>query len=129
MKGVFYKRLYYFFASLCRLIGFLATLIGYVIVKIVVRPSIAWLNGLLLYLTIAGLVSGILLLLMCGMTVRNYKYNKFRQIVVLVITTITGGLLGTIFSGIALGTRLTDEDMENESMMRKLGDKNDKEEK
>ena len=129
MKGVFYKRLYYFFASLCRLIGFLATLIGYIVVKIVVKPSIAWLNGLLLYLSIAGLVSGILLLLMCGMTVRNYKHNKFRQIVILIITIITGGLFGTIFSSFALGTRLTDEDMENESMMRKLGDKNDKEEK
>ena len=123
MTGAFYKRLYYFFASLCRLIGFLATLIAYIIVKIVVKPGIVWLNVLLLYLSIAGLISGLLLLLMCGMSVRNYKYNKFRQVVVLIITILTGGVLGIVFSCIALGTKITDEDMENESITKTIGDK------
>lgn len=106
-----------------RLICFLGTLIAFVVVKIVVSPPIEWLNILLLLLSIGGLISGVLNILICGMTATGYRENKIIQIVCLIFTIVSGGLLGTIFTSIAFATKIDDEEIENEHLVKIKGSK------
>jgi len=118
LKGATGRRLYYFMSSFFRLIGFLALLIAFIVVKITVKPAIEWLTVLLLMLSLGGLMSGILNLAMCGMPATGYKTSKKIQIFCLIITIITGGILGTIFTALALGQKITDEEVENENIIK-----------
>ena len=118
LTGATGKRFYYFMSSFCRLIGFLALLIAFIIVKITVKPAIEWLNVLLISLSLGGLMSGILNLAMCGIPATGYKSSKKMQIVCLVVTIITGGILGTVFTSLALGQKVSDEEVENENIIK-----------
>lgn len=118
LKGAIGKRFYYFMSSFFRLIGFLALLIAFIIVKCTVTPAIEWLNFLLLSLSLGGLLSGIFNLAMCGMPATGYKTSKGVQIFCLIITIITGGILGTLFTAIALGQKITDEEVANENIIK-----------
>lgn len=116
--GAMGKRFNYFMSASCRLICFLGTLIAYIVVKITVKPQIEWLNILLLILCIGGLISGIFNLIMCGFTATSYNERKNLQIICLIITIISGGLLGTLFTSIALATHISTEEIDNEKLIR-----------
>ena len=118
LNGAMGKRFYYFMSSACRLLGFLALLIAFIIVKITVKPGIEWLNALLIGLSLGGLLSGLFNLAMCGSPATGYRTNKPAQIVCLILTILTGGVLGTIFTSIALAKKVTDEEVENEKIMK-----------
>ena len=118
LKGATGRRFYYFMSSFFRLIGFLALLIAFIVVKITVKPAIEWLTVLLLMLSLGGLMSGLLNLSMCGMPATGYKDSKKIQIFCLILTIITGGILGTIFTALALGQKITDEEVENENIIK-----------
>lgn len=118
IKGAMGKRINYFFSAMCRLFCFLGLLIAFIVVKITVKPAIDWLNTLLICLSIGGLFSGLFNLVMCGMTATGYKQNKAIQIVCLIITIISGGIIGTTLTAVALGTRVEDEEVENEKIFK-----------
>lgn len=118
IKGSLGKRYHYFMSAFFRLIGFLGLLIAYIVVKITVKPAIEWLNILLLCLSIGGLISGAFNFAMCGMTATGYKENKALQIICLIVTCITGGIFGTTFSAIALATKIPNEEVENEKLVK-----------
>lgn len=126
ITGAMGKRFNYFMSAFMRLICFLGTLIAYIVVKVTVNPPIEWLNILLLLLSIGGLISGIFNLIMCGMTATSYKEMKFVQILCLIITIITGGLLGTLFTSMAFAGKISQEEVDNEKLIRVRGKKNGK---
>jgi len=88
------------------------------VVKITVKPGIDWLNLLLLILSIGSLMSGILNLAMCGMPATGYKTSKAIQIVCLVVTILTGGIFGTVFTSLGFAQKVTDEEVENENIIK-----------
>lgn len=118
IKGSMGKRYHYFISAFCRLIGFLGLLIAYIVVKITVKPAIQWLNILLLCLSIGGLISGAFNFVMCGMTATGYKENKAWQIICLIVTCLSGGILGTTFSAVALATKIPNDEVENEKLIK-----------
>ena len=93
-------------------------MIAFIVVKIAVRPSIDWLNYLLLGLSLGGLVSGVFNLILCGLTATAYKTNKRIQIICLIVTILTGGIVGTTLTSVALGTRVLDDEVENEKIFK-----------
>lgn len=117
MQGAMGKRFNYFMSAFFRLLCFLACLIAFVVVVIVVKPAIVWLNVLLICLSIGGLISGVFNILLCGMTATGYNENKSVQIICLIVTIITGGLLGTLFTSIALATKISKEEIDNEKLI------------
>lgn len=118
LKGAIGRRFYYFMSSFFRLIGFLALLIAFIIVKCTVTPAIEWLNFLLLSLSLGGLASGIFNLAMCGIPTTAYKTSKAVQIICLIVTILTGGILGTLFTALALGQKISDEEVKNENIIK-----------
>ena len=118
LTGATGKRFYYFMSSFFRLIGFLALLIAFIVVKITVSPAIEWLNLLLLLLSLGGLMSGLLNLAMCGMTATGYKTSKAMQIFCLVLTIVTGGIFGTVFTALAFSRKVSEEEIENENIVK-----------
>lgn len=118
IKGSMGKRFHFFMSAFFRLIGFLGLLIAYIVVKITVKPAINWLNILLICLSIGNLISGIFNFAMCGMTASGYKENKALQIICLIVTCVTGGIFGTTFTAIALGTKISEEEIENEKLIK-----------
>ena len=118
LTGATGKRFYYFMSSFFRLIGFLSLLIAFIVVKITVKPGIEWLNLLLLCLSLGSLMSGLLNLSMCGMPATGYKTSRAIQIFCLVLTIITGGILGTVFTSLAFAQKVTDEEVENENIVK-----------
>ena len=118
LTGATGKRFYYFMSSFFRLIGFLALLIAFIVVKITVKPAIEWLNLLLLCLSLGSLMSGLLNLSMCGMPATGYKTSRAIQVFCLVLTIITGGIVGTVFTSIAFAQKVTDEEVENENIVK-----------
>ena len=118
LTGATGKRFYYFMSSFFRLFGFLALLIAFIIVKITVKPAIEWLNLLLLLLSLGSLMSGIFNLAMCGMPATGYKVNKSSQIVCLILTILTGGILGTVFTSLGFALKVSDEEVENENIFK-----------
>ena len=118
LTGATGKRFYYFMSSFFRLFGFIALLIAFIIVKITVKPAIEWLNLLLLLLSLGSLMSGIFNLAMCGMPATGYKANKSSQIVCLVLTILTGGIVGTVFTSLGFALKVSDEEVENENIFK-----------
>lgn len=118
IKGAMGKRFNYFMSAFFRLICFLGTLIAYIVVKITVNPPIEWLNILLILLSIGGLVSGTFNFIMCGMTATSYTEKKWLQIICLIATIITGGIFGTTFTSVALATKISQEEIDNEKLIR-----------
>ena len=118
IKGANGKRFNYFMSAFFRLFCFVGCLIAVIVVKIAVRPSIDWLNYLLLGLSLGGLVSGVFNLILCGLTATAYKTNKRIQIICLIVTILTGGIVGTTLTSVALGTRVLDDEVENEKIFK-----------
>ena len=118
LTGATGKRFYYFMSSFFRLIGFLGLLIAFIVVKITVTPAIEWLNVLLLSLSLGALMSGLLNLSMCGMPATGYKTSRAIQIFCLVLTIVTGGVFGTVFTAIAFSKKVSDEEVENENIIK-----------
>ncbi len=118
IKGAMGKRFNYFMSAFFRLICFLGTLIAYIVVKITVNPPIEWLNILLILLSIGGLVSGTFNFIMCGMMATSYTEKKWLQIICLIVTIITGGIFGTTFTSVALATKISQEEIDNEKLIR-----------
>ena len=118
MKGANGKRFNYFMSAFLRLFCFVALLIAYIVVKICVKPSIEWLNLLLILLSIGGLLSGLFNLMLCGFTATAYKTNLTIQIVCLIFTILTGGFFATTFTSVALATKIPDEEVENEKIFK-----------
>ncbi|MCI5497061.1 MAG: hypothetical protein MR412_00510 [Firmicutes bacterium] len=118
IKGANGKRFNYFMSAFFRLFCFVGCLIAFIVVKIAVRPSIDWLNYLLLGLSLGGLVSGVFNLILCGLTATAYKTNKRIQIICLIVTILTGGIVGTTLTSVALGTRVLDDEVENEKIFK-----------
>lgn len=118
IKGAMGKRFNYFMSAFFRLICFLGTLIAYIVVKVTVNPPIEWLNILLILLSIGGLVSGTFNIIMCGMTATSYTEKKWLQIICLIVTIITGGIFGTTFTSVALATKISQEEIDNEKLIR-----------
>ena len=58
-KGATGKRVFYFSSAMLRVVTSIALLIAVIVVKFTVKPSIDWLNALLIILTISGIVSGL----------------------------------------------------------------------
>lgn len=117
-KGANGKRINYLLSSVLRFFCFLALLIAFIVVKIVVKPSIDWLNILLIFLSISGLISGIFNLILCGFTATSYKENVPLQIICFVVTLLTGGILSSTLTGIAAFMGVADEEIANENLFR-----------
>ena len=118
IQGAMGKRFNYFMSAFFRFLCFLGTLIAYIVVKIAVNPPIEWLNILLLCLSLGGLVSGIFNIILCGLTATSYSEKVGLQIVCLIVTIITGGIVGTTFTSVALATKITKEEIDNEKLIR-----------
>ena len=117
-KGVNGKRINYLLSCGLRALCFVALLIAYIVVKIVVKPSIDWLNVLLICLSIGGLISAVFNLVLCGFTATAYKQSKTIQIICFVVTLLTGGIIATTLTCIAVFTRVTDEEIANENVFK-----------
>lgn len=118
IKGANGKRFNYFLSAMFRGIAFIGLLIAYIVVKITVKPSIEWLNILLLCLSLGGLVSGIFNLVLCGFTATGYKQNFWLQLFCLILTCVTGGIVGTTLTAVAFGCKIPDEEIESENIIR-----------
>ena len=112
------KRLSYFLSSLLRFVSFVGLLIAYIVVLITVKPAINWLNTLLLVLSITTLVSGIFNLIMCGLTASAYNNKKALQIICFVFTLVTGGIVSSMLTGVAVFTRVPLEEIDNENIFK-----------
>lgn len=115
-KGATGKRVFYFSSAMLRVITSIALLIAVIVVKFTVKPSIEWLNALLIILTISGIVSGLFNLAMCGLPAISFKNNKAIQVVCFIFTLITGGVLSSILTGFAVFTKVMPEDIKNEKV-------------
>ena len=115
-KGATGKRVFYFSSAMLRIIVSLLLLVAFVVVKIVVRPGIDWLNSLFIILSITGFVSGLFNLAMCGMPAIAYKSKKAVQIVCFVFTMFTGAPLSSVLTGFAVFTAVLPEDIKNEKV-------------
>ena len=115
-KGATGKRLFYFLSAMLRIILAVLLLIAFVVVKIVVKPSIDWLNILLLLLSISGFVSGLFNLAMCGMPAIAYKSKRVIQFVCFGFTVLTGGILTSVLTGFAVFMKVSSEDIKNEKL-------------
>ena len=115
-KGATGKRVFYFSSAMLRVITSIALLIAVIVVKFIVKPSIEWLNALLIILTISGIVSGLFNLAMCGLPAIAFKNNKAIQVVCFIFTLITGGVLSSILTGFAVFTKVMPEDIKNEKV-------------
>lgn len=115
-KGATGKRVFYFSSAMLRVITSIALLIAVIVVKFTVKPSIEWLNALLIILTISGIVSGLFNLAMCGLPAIAFKNNKAVQVVCFIFTLITGGVLSSILTGFAVFTKVMPEDIKNEKV-------------
>lgn len=118
IKGANGKRLNYFLSAMFRGLAFLGLIIAYIVVKITVKPGIEWLNILLLCLSLGGLVSGIFNLILCGFTATGYKENFWVQLICLIVTCLTGGIVGTTLTSVAFACKVTDEEVKNENVIR-----------
>lgn len=133
-KGATGKRLCYFASASLRFLSFLGLLIAFVVVKIVNEPDIEWLNALLLILSITCLFTSLYNLGLCGMTASGYESSFTIQIVCFVITLFTGGIISSIFTGVAVFTKVDKSEIKNERIFntktfKKEGEKDDKKEK
>lgn len=117
IKGATSKRLFYFLSSLFRFISFVGLLIAYIVVKIVVRPSIVWLNILLLVLSLTSIATAVFNLVLCGFSATAYKHNKFIQITCFIATLLTGGVASSTFTGVAVFTPVLNDEVENERII------------
>lgn len=117
IKGVTGKRLNYFSSCLFRFVSFVGLLIAYIVVKIVVRPQIVWLNWLLLGLSITSLLTAIFNLVLCGFSANDYRNKKFIQILCFLVTLFTGGIASSTFTGVAVFTKVLEEEVENEKLI------------
>ena len=125
-KGATGKRVFYFSSAMLRVILSLLLLITFIIVKIWVKPSIDWLNSLLIILSISGFVSGVFNLAMCGMPAIAYKSKMAIQIICFVFALLTGGPLSSLLTGCAVFTKVLPEDIKNEKVFNtKTFDKGD----
>ena len=115
-KGATGKRVFYFSSAMLRVITSIALLIAVIIVKFTVKPSIEWLNALLIILTISGIVSGLFNLAMCGLPAIAFKNNKAVQVFCFIFTLVTGGVLSSILTGFAVFTKVMPEDIKNEKV-------------
>ena len=115
-KGATGKRVFYFSSAMLRVITSIALLIAVIIVKFTVKPSIEWLNALLIILTISGIVSGLFNLAMCGLPAIAFKNNKAVQVFCFIFTLVTDGVLSSILTGFAVFTKVMPEDIKNEKV-------------
>lgn len=115
-KGATGKRIFYFTSAVFRIITSLILLIAVIVVKLTVDSSIEWLNGLLIILTITGIISGMFNLAMCGMPALAFKNNRIVQLVCFIFTLITGGVLSSVLTGFAVFTKVLPEDIKNEKV-------------
>jgi hypothetical protein len=117
IKGATSKRFNYFLSSFFRMVSFIGLLIAYIVVKIVVRPQIGWLNILLLMLSITSLVTSIFNLILCGFSATAYRNKKFIQIICFVVTLVSGGMASSALTGVAVFTPVLDDEVENEGIV------------
>jgi FtsH-binding integral membrane protein len=115
-KGATGKRIFYFSSAMLRVITSIALLIAVIVVKFAVKPSIEWLNALLIILTISGIISGLFNLAMCGMPALAFRDKKAVQIVCFIFTLVTGGVLSSLLTGLAVFTKVLPEDIKNEKV-------------
>ena len=117
LKGAIAKRFYYVISALCRFLSFLGLLIAYIVVRVTVKPQIGWLNILLLVLSILSLLTGLFNLLLCGSTATGYKQNFVIQFVCFIVTVFTGGIVSSALTGVAVFTKVLDDEVENEKII------------
>lgn len=115
-KGATGKRVFYFSSAMLRVVASIALLIAVIVVKFTVKPSIDWLNALLIILTISGIVSGLFNLVMCGLPALAFKSKRGIQIVCFIFTLVTGGPLSSLITGFAVFTKVLPEDIKNEKV-------------
>ncbi len=115
-KGATGKRVFYFSSAMLRVVTSIALLIAVIVVKFTVKPSIDWLNALLIILTISGIVSGLFNLVMCGLPALAFKSKRGIQIVCFIFTLVTGGPLSSLITGFAVFTKVLPEDIKNEKV-------------
>lgn len=116
--GATNKRIYYLLSGVVRLLSFIVFLVAAIVVGIVVRPVIMWLNILLVALSIGSLISAVYNIALCGMTAHSYRNNILVQVIGMILTAVSGGIVSTTFTAIALGTRVTEDDLELEGIVR-----------
>ena len=116
-KGAMGKRLAYFTSAFLRFLSFLGLLIAFVSVKIAVEPDIEWLNALLLILSMTCLATSIFNLGLSGMTATAYQTKKSVQIVCFCVTIVTGGILSSVFTGLAVFAKVDKSEVENENLI------------
>jgi len=116
LQGAIAKRFYFVLSALFRFVSFLGLLIAYISVKITVRPPLAWLNALLLVLSLTCLATAVFNLILCGFTATAYKENKLIQIICFVVTLLTGGVASSAFTGLAAFTKVLEDEVKNEKI-------------
>lgn len=114
MKGATWKRLYFLSSAVCRFIDFLGLLVAFIVIKVVVEPSIDWLNTLLLTLSLLGLATSIFNLMLCSLPATGYAENKFIQIICFIVTLLTGGPLSSTLTGFATFIKVDENEIKNE---------------
>lgn len=116
MIGSTWKRLYYFVSSMLRLTSAIVLLICYVACRIVCSPDILWLNMLLFVVMLTCLATSLFNLVMCGLTATAYN-NMFKtQIICFVVTMLTGGIVSTVFTGLATFVPVDGDELKREAI-------------
>lgn len=130
MSGGMKKRVFYFLSAVFRFVSFLGLLVAFISVKIANEPDIEWLNALLLVLSLTCLVTSLFNLALCGMPATGYKQRFGLQLVCFLVTLVTGGIFSSAFTGVAVFTRVSDEEVANENLLNvktfKKGEKDEK---
>lgn len=116
-KGAFGKRFYYLLSALFRAVSFVGLLIAYIVVKIVVSPAIGWLNALLSVLSILSLATSIFNLVLSSFPATAYKEKFLIQLICFITTLLTGGIASSTFTGLAVFTKVLDEEVKNERLI------------
>ena len=116
-KGAFGKRFYYLLSALFRIVSFLGLLVAYIVVRIVVTPAIDWLNVLLLTLSILSLVTSVFNLVLSSFPATAYKEKFLVQLLCFVVTLCTGGIASSTFTGLAVFTKVLDDEVKNERLI------------
>ena len=116
MIGSTWKRLYFFISAVLRFASAIALLVGYIVCKIAIDPDIIWLNMLLFVVMLTCLATGLFNLVMCGMTATAYKDLFRTQLICFIVTMLTGGIVSTVFTGIAAFVPVDPEELKREAI-------------
>ncbi len=118
-KGSFQKRYYYLMSGIFRLVSSMLLFVAYIVVGVTVEPDIIWLMHLLGLLGLLALFASISNFVMIKYFPKEYKEKTAPQIINLIITALSLGFASVVFSALALGIKVTDDELPKENKIEK----------